>query len=339
VDADRDSTGWSPVQWLADEGYAVNVFVGRKTDVICFARAVAGSPPELHRRQARGSFKKIDQKDLADFPLPQLYKHAEITARISDPIGLMGFLDRYVFEKTRGIARLRQQRAKHLARAVNKQFERCAADLTKLRKACHDLYEARQKVPGVDARRHKSNGKVKYVELSLPQLGQMQGEPLFKVRITPGSCAGSRKQAYEDRAELRVRREPKRYKAWSSLPAGTRNAAGMALLMNQENFGPLIIDEPERHADVRALLQWVVPRMRALKTQQQIICVTNDEHVLLDGDAEQVIVMQSEDQAEVKVGDTNDKHIQEAILEIFEGGREGLRSKLRRLAAVIREES
>jgi len=63
----------------------------------------------------------------------------------------------------------------------------------------------------------------------------------------------------------------------------------------------------------------LAPRMRQLKTQQQIICVTRDEHILISGDAEQVIVTQSEEKLKVITGDVNNKKIQKHILEIFEG--------------------
>jgi hypothetical protein len=79
----------------------------------------------------------------------------------------------------------------------------------------------------------------------------------------------------------------------------------------------------------------LVPRMAQLKTQQQIICVTRDEHILFSGDAEQVIVTQSEEKPEVISGDINDEQIQEQILEIFEGDRTALKEKNRKLERIL----
>ena len=109
----------------------------------------------------------------------------------------------------------------------------------------------------------------------------------------------------------------------------------MLLLMNQETFGPLIIDEPEQYLDVKSITGMLIPRMRSLKTQQQIICVTRDEHILISGDAEQVIATQSEKKLEVITGDINDKAIQELILEIFEGNRYALLEKIRKLGRIL----
>ncbi|GAI58949.1 unnamed protein product [marine sediment metagenome] len=79
----------------------------------------------------------------------------------------------------------------------------------------------------------------------------------------------------------------------------------------------------------------LIPRMRKLKTQQQIICVTRDEHILVSGDAEQVIATQSEKNLEVITGDINNKEIQKQILEIFEGDRFALLEKSRKLGRIL----
>lgn len=108
--------------------------------------------------------------------------------------------------------------------------------------------------------------------------------------------------------------------------------------MNQGAFGPLIIDEPEQYLDVASITGILIPRMRKLKTQQQIICVTKDEHILLSGDAENVITTQSEDKIETISGDINSKKIQDQILEIFEGERLALITKNKKLSRIIEEE-
>jgi hypothetical protein len=75
--------------------------------------------------------------------------------------------------------------------------------------------------------------------------------------------------------------------------------------------------------------------MRRLKTQQQIICVTRDEHILISGDAEQVIVTQAEDKLKVKTGDINNEEVQKQIIEIFEGDKYALLAKSRKLGQIL----
>ena len=79
----------------------------------------------------------------------------------------------------------------------------------------------------------------------------------------------------------------------------------------------------------------LIPRIRELKTQQQIICVTRNEHFLISGDAEQVIATQSEEKLEVITGDINNNEIQDYILKIFEGGKYALLGKIRKLGRIL----
>ena len=109
----------------------------------------------------------------------------------------------------------------------------------------------------------------------------------------------------------------------------------MILLMNQGAFGPLIIDEPEQYLDVKSITRMLAPRLRELKTQQQIICVTRNEYILFSGDADQVIVTQSEEELNVVTGDINDGIIQELLLEIFEGDKYAFKDKVRKLEGIL----
>lgn len=62
---------------------------------------------------------------------------------------------------------------------------------------------------------------------------------------------------------------------------------------------------------------------------------TDDLHILVSGDAEQVVVTQSEAKLKVVTGDINNKEIQEHILEIFEGDRFALLEKSRKLGRIL----
>jgi ATPase subunit of ABC transporter with duplicated ATPase domains len=154
------------------------------------------------------------------------------------------------------------------------------------------------------------------------------------VRITKGKWEGTKEQDFFDKATMSVLVGSK-YKSLTRLSTGERNAAMMVLLMNQGAFGPLIIDEPEQYLDVKSITGMLIPRMRKLKTKQQIICVTRDEHILVSGDAEQVIATQSEEKLEVITGDINKKDIQEHVIEIFEGDKYALLEKSRKLGRIL----
>lgn len=336
---DQDRTAeqaLSPAEWLAKEGYAVDVFVKKAGQVVCFSRDGADAEPTRYQLR-NGSFVKCDDGvAVTGLEVPRKYKHQIITDRVEKATYLSDFLDKYIFSRDRKVKALLEKRQRIWQTALGTDFTDTQAELTDLRRTCEMLYEARRKVQGCVARKLKSGRRSTGVELTLPQLGDKDNECLFKVRFRPGKYDGRQEQNYRDRAELHMRVAAKSYKRLANLPAGMRHAAYMILLMNQGTFGPLILDQPEQYLDTPAITKALVPRIRELKTRQQIICVTGDEHLLLNGDAEQVIVTLSEKQLEVATGDTNDSHIQQSILEIFEGDRDALRDKRRKLAAVLR---
>jgi len=295
---------------LIKKEYSVNVFIAKGSEVICYSRDKEGNPPSIFKYRD-GSFTLAEAKP--DMELPRKYNHKAIEKLFSQSTNLMDFLDRHVFVDKK-IQSFLDDRNKYLERVRNRNFENCTSDMQQLAEACEQLFDERKK--------HIKPALEKY------------GKKLFKVRITKGKWAGTEEQDFFDKATMSVLADSK-YKSWAGLSTGERNAAMMVLLMNQGAFGPLIIDEPEQHLDVKSITGMLIPRMRKLKTQQQIICVTRDEHILVSGDAEQVIATQLEEKLEVITGDINNKKIQEQILEIFEGDRSALLEKIRKLGRIL----
>jgi len=295
---------------LIKKKYSVNVFIAKGSDVICYSRDKKGNPPSIFK-YGDGSFTPIKTKP--DMELPQKYNHEAIEKLFLRSTNLMGFLDRHVFvNKT--IQSYIDDRNKYLERVSSRNFENCASDMEQLAKACKQLFDERKK--------HIKPALEKY------------GKNLFRVKITKGKWKGIKEQDFFDKATILVLVNSK-YKSLTRLSTGEKNAAMMVLLMNQGAFGPLIIDEPEQYLDVKSITGMLIPRMRKLKTQQQIICVTRDEHILVSGDAEQVIATQSEKKLEVITGDINNREIQKHILEIFEGDRFALLEKSRKLGRIL----
>jgi len=321
---------------LIDEGYSVEVFVEKDGEVFCCSRSKNGSSPSWFKfAEAKKSFVKLDQKP-PQLALPRKYHHEGITGRFSAKTRLMEFIDWDVLMKYRGMERCLEKRDKYLKKMEEKVFAKSSSDLGSLKKACQALFEKRKSIKKPTDKKVKSKNKSTTVEIPLPQYGKKNDKFLFKVKVKKAKYTGSRRQDYIDQASLYIL-DRKDYKSFGRLSTGKKNAAIMALLMNQESFGPLIIDEPEQYLDVSAITGTLVPRMRLLKTEQQIICVTKDEHILLSGDAENVVVAQSEKGIDVITGDINNHKIQQQVLEIFEGDPRGksLRDKNRKLAAIL----
>ncbi len=299
---------------LIERKYSVNVFLAKDPDVICYSRDNKGNPPGIFKYRD-GSFTPVEAEP--DLELPRKYNHEVIEERFAKSTDLMDFLDRRVFANEK-LKSYMDERNKYLDEVKSANFENCASDMKRLIKACEQLFNERKK----------------QIEPALEKYVDKHGKKQFKVKVTKGKWMGKRKQNFFDKATLSVLVESQ-YKPFDELSTGEKNAAMMILLMNQGAFGPLIIDEPEQYLDVSSITGMLIPRMRKLKTQQQIICVTRNEHFLISGDAEQVIATQLEEQLEVITGDINNNKIQEYILEIFEGDRFTLLGKIRKLGRIL----
>jgi len=299
---------------LIERKYSVNVFLAKDPDVICYSRDNKGNPPGIFKYRD-GSFTPVEAEP--DLELPRKYNHEVIEERFAKSTDLMDFLDRRVFANEK-LKSYMDERNKYLDEVKSANFENCASDMKRLIKACEQLFNERKK--------QKEPALEKYVD--------KHGKKQFKVKVTKGKWMGKRKQNFFDKATMLVLVNSK-YRPFDKLSTGEKNAAMMILLMNQGAFGPLIIDEPEQYLDVSSITGMLIPRMRKLKTQQQIICVTRNEHFLISGDAEQVIATQSEEKLEVISGDINNNKIQEYILEIFEGDKYALLGKIRKLGRIL----
>ena len=322
---------------LASQHYAVDVFIAKDANVYCCRRkSAAGAPSAPTWFKLKGAAFTPLSAVPKNLVLPRKYTHEAITGRLFEKTRLMEFVDWRVFGLHSTFETALRERDKLLQAAQAVGSATVEVTTKKLRKACNALFNRRLHLPGTTVKKIMSGTKLRKVEIQLDQYGKEKDKALFRVDVTPAKRTGTKQKDYIDKARLYLRQNGK-YRNIDRLDLGTRNAAIMVLLMNQGAFGPLIVDQPEQYLDVSALTGLLVWRMRQLKAVQQIICVTGDEHVLLSGDAEQVIVMRSEKQIEVLTGDTNDLKIQKQILEIFEGDADGwgLRKKNRKLAAIL----
>ncbi|UCF05784.1 MAG: hypothetical protein JSV33_01730 [bacterium] len=295
---------------LIKHKYQVNVFIGKNNNTYCYSRKGAGKPETFTLNN--GSFTKF--AGTPQLELPRKYNHEIIEERFAKKIGLMDFLDRHIFANKK-INSLLDRRNTLLGALEAKKFGTNDPKMKKLRKTCKSLYDERKRV----------------LDTSL----SLYGKDVFRVKVAKGKWStGTKKEDFYDKASMTVRVRS-RHRSLNTLNTGEKNAIIMVLLMNEDAFGPLIIDEPEQQLDVASIVSILVPRIRKLKTQQQIICVTKDEHIILSGDAEQVIATQSEKDVEVVTGDVMNRDMQHQILEIFEGSRGAMEDKTRKIRSIL----
>ena len=91
----------------------------------------------------------------------------------------------------------------------------------------------------------------------------------------------------------------------------------------------LIIDQPEDNLDNQYIYKNLVRSLKNLKNERQIIIVTHNSTIVTNADAEQVLVMESDNKKAwmVKCGYPEDKTIINYILNNLEGGVDAFKHK------------
>ena len=113
--------------------------------------------------------------------------------------------------------------------------------------------------------------------------------------------------------------------------AGQRSAAMLAFLL-AHGEEPLVLDQPEGDLDNYLIYDLIVRQVREQKLKRQVIVVTHNPNIVVNGDAEMVHVLEFRGQCYVKQkGSLQQEAIREEICRVMEGGREAFERRYRRL--------
>lgn len=130
------------------------------------------------------------------------------------------------------------------------------------------------------------------------------------------------------------------------LSPGTRGVVLLLLYLtvDQEDDRPLIIDQPEENLDPKSVYDELVPRFRQVRDRRQVIIVTHNANLVVNTDADQVIVAQASDHAPGKLpeiryksGGLEDREIRKYVCDVLEGGEKAFRDRAKRLQLRIGE--
>lgn len=109
---------------------------------------------------------------------------------------------------------------------------------------------------------------------------------------------------------------------------GQRASAMMLFILSQKDNDLLLIDQPEDDLDNQTLYTDVIRLVRQLKPGMQFIFATHNANIPVLGDAEQVLVCDSQAGAmRVNAGSVDSRAIQRAIVDIMEGGNEAFNKR------------
>ena len=128
------------------------------------------------------------------------------------------------------------------------------------------------------------------------------------------------------------------------LSPGTRGIVLVLLylVLDDADDRPLIIDQPEENLDPKSIYDELVPLFQAAKKKRQVIMVTHNANLVVNTDADQIIVADAGPQSAnglppitYKSGGLDEPSIREIVCDILEGGEEAFRDRARRLRIVF----
>ena len=114
--------------------------------------------------------------------------------------------------------------------------------------------------------------------------------------------------------------------------AGQRSAAMLAFLLAYGKE-PLVLDQPEDDLDNHLIYDLIVRQIRENKLKRQIIVVTHNPNIVVNGDAEMLHVFDfKEGQCRaMQSGSLQQESVREEVCRVMEGGREAFKRRYRRL--------
>lgn len=117
--------------------------------------------------------------------------------------------------------------------------------------------------------------------------------------------------------------------------AGQRAAAMLAFLLAHGNE-PLVLDQPEDDLDNHLIYGLVVQQIRSSKLRRQLIIVTHNPNIVVNGDAELIHVLDFNHQCHVKrTGSLQDKTMRSEVCQVMEGGKDAFERRYQRLGREV----
>ena len=114
---------------------------------------------------------------------------------------------------------------------------------------------------------------------------------------------------------------------------GQKTAALLAFLLSYGEE-PLILDQPEDDLDNHLIYDLIVTQLREVKRHRQVVVVTHNANIVVNGDAELVVALVARGgQTQMEcIGSLQVKNVRETICMIMEGGRKAFDQRYRRIA-------
>lgn len=113
---------------------------------------------------------------------------------------------------------------------------------------------------------------------------------------------------------------------------GQKTAALLAFLLSYGDE-PLVLDQPEDDLDNHLIYDLIVTQLREIKHRRQVVVVTHNANIVVNGDAELVVALEARDGQTQKEseGSLQDPRVRDTICEVMEGGKRAFEQRYRRI--------
>jgi hypothetical protein len=113
---------------------------------------------------------------------------------------------------------------------------------------------------------------------------------------------------------------------------GQKTAALLAFLLTY-GTEPMVLDQPEDDLDNHLIYDLIVNQLRAIKQRRQVIVVTHNPNIVVNGDAELVVALdvRAGQTRAICTGGLQEQTVRDEICRVMEGGREAFELRYRRI--------
>ena len=138
------------------------------------------------------------------------------------------------------------------------------------------------------------------------------------------------------RLEYSPKGDGKDFRPIGQASAGQRAAAMLAFLLAYGEE-PLVLDQPEDDLDNHLIYELVVRQIREHKLRRQIIVITHNPNIVVNGDAEMLHALdfRAGQCRVVTMGSFQEAEMREEVCRVMEGGREAFERRYRRLGREV----
>ena len=142
----------------------------------------------------------------------------------------------------------------------------------------------------------------------------------------------------EDQVDMQYKGANGNFRPLNVASAGQKTTSILTFILS---FGdvPLILDQPEDDLDNRLVYDLIVDKLRQIKEHRQVIIVTHNANIPVNGDAEYVISLASNSKT-LKIetqGALENETIKHEICDVMEGGEDAFKIRAKRYASIGRK--